>query len=106
MFNSMHSDFDAVIKWANVSSRLCRHEFENLPLDKSHSSEPIVADVLNIVRHLATVSMLRSAVPACHDLAVVKHLKEVGGIRRVRSINGVLEPDLRTWVDGHVAGGD
>ena len=94
MFDSMHSDLDAIIKSAHVFPAICCCESESLPLDERHAGEVIIANILDVVEHVATVSMLRSAVPTRHELAVVEHFEEVRGTWWMRSINGVLEPDL------------
>ena len=75
-----------------------------MTLDERHASEVVIADVLDVVGHFAMVALLCGAVPTRHDLAIVKHLKEIGGIWWVRTVNRVLEPDLRAWIDRHIAG--
>ena len=100
----MDSDLDAVIERADILISICGGEFECLTLDKGHSGEVVVADILEVVGHFAMIAMLSVTIPGRHSLFVVEHLEEVGGIWWVRSINGVFKPDLRSWVDGDIAG--
>jgi hypothetical protein len=103
-FDSMNSDLDAVIKWANILFTICGRELESLTLGKRHAGDVVIAYILDVVGHLAMVAVLRGTVPTRHNLAVMKHLEEVGGIPWMRRIDRVLKPDLSPWVDRHVAG--
>jgi hypothetical protein len=104
MFDSMDSELDAVIERAEGLFRMSGRELESLTLHKRHASEFVVTDIFDVVGRLAMVAVLRSAVPTRHDLAIVEHLEEVRSIRWMRSVNRILKPDLRAWVDRHIAG--
>src|SRR2546421_1629529 len=92
MLDSMDSNLDRVIKWANVSPLGCGRELESFTLDKRHVCDVVLANILEVVGHLVTIAMFRSAVPACDSLAVVKHLEEIGSIWWMRSVDRVLKP--------------
>lgn len=47
--------------------------------------------------------MLSSTVPRNDHFAVDREFEEVGRSRRVRTVNGVFEPDLTAGVDWDVA---
>lgn len=101
----MHSELDAIIE---VAGRLLLwiswREFESSTLDDRPTGGVVGGDAVKVVRRLATVAMLRSAVPTRHHLTIVKHLEEVGGSRGMRTVDRVLKPDLRARVDRHIAG--
>jgi hypothetical protein len=54
----------------------------------------LLPDILKIVGRFAMIAMPSVTVPAHHNLFIVEHLEEVGGIWWLRSINGVFKPDL------------
>lgn len=104
MLDSVNSDLNTVIKQSHVVAIIGR-KFEGLTPSQRHAGEIVDADMLDAVHGLAVIALLCGAVPACYHLTVMEHLEEVSGLRGVRTIDRILEPDLRAGVDRHVARG-
>lgn len=105
MFDSMDSDLNDIFLriWRDILlDSACKLQCLSHDVDSS-TKLGMVAFTCQIVHHLAMVVMLLSAVPARDHLPIQEELEEVGGARRVRSIDAVLEPDLAARVDGYVA---
>jgi hypothetical protein len=72
--------------------------------DQRCSGKAIYANKVDTVGRLAVVAVLRCTVPTRDYLAIMKQLEEVGCIRWMRRVDRILKPDLRAWVDRHIAG--
>lgn len=105
VFNTMNPNFNAVVKWPNLTGWLSR-EAESLTLDNRLTSLRVDPKILESVCSPALIVVLCSAIPASKDLAVAEQLEEILGIRRVRILDRIVKPDLRARISWNIARGD
>ena len=105
MFDPMDSDLNDIFQriwWATLLDSASKLQRLSHDVDSS-TKVGMVVFTCQLVHHLAMVVMLLRAVPTRDHLPIQEKLEEVGGARRVRSIDAVLEPDLAARVNGYVA---
>lgn len=105
MFNSVDTNFNAIIKRSNMIGRI-RREIECLTFNHRLSGLGMSTKVFESICSPALVVVLRSAVPAGKDLAIAKQLEEILRVGWVRSLNGIVEPNLSARIRWNIARSD